>query len=61
MRKFCSNRGSVSANNQYDNYDLLSTVEKNNDQIANLQNIAKNLLVYEPNKARIIEKYPIVA
>jgi hypothetical protein len=61
LRKFCSNRGSVSANNQYDNYDLLSTVEKNNDQIANLQNIAKNLLVYEPNKARIIEKYPIIA
>jgi hypothetical protein len=61
LRKFCSNRGSVSANNKYDNYDLLSTVEKNNDQIANLQNIAKNLLVYEPNKARIIEKYPIIA
>jgi hypothetical protein len=61
LRKFCSSRGSVSINNQYDNYDLLSNVEKNDDKIENLQIIAKSLLSYEPNRDRIIEKYPIVA
>ena len=61
LRKFCANRGSVSDNSHYDNYDLLSNVEQNNDKIANLQSIAKNLLAYEPNRDRIKEKYPIVA
>ena len=61
LRQFCASRGSVSANNQYDNYDLLANVEKNDDKIINLQKIAKNLLAYEPNKDRITEQHPIVA
>ena len=61
LRKFCTNRGSVSSSSNYDNYDLLTSVDKNNDKITNLQNIAKNLLAYEPNKDRIVEQYPIVA
>ena len=61
LRKFCASRGSVSDNSHYDNYDLLTSVEQNDDKIANLQNIAKNLLAYEPNRDRITEQHPIVA
>ena len=61
LRQFCSSRGSISANNQYDNYDLLSNVEKNDDKIENLQIIARSLLSYEPNRDRITEQYPIIA
>ena len=61
LRAFCADRGSVSSSSNYDNYDLLTNIDKNDDKISNLQNIAKSLLAYEPNKDRITEKYPIVA
>jgi hypothetical protein len=59
LKSFCSNRNSI-ANTNFDNYDLLSEVESNSDKILNLKNIIKNIIIYEPDKARIIEKYPII-
>jgi hypothetical protein len=59
LKEFCSNRNSIGKTN-IDNYDLLSQVDSNTDRIANLKNIISNLIIYEPDKARIIEKYPII-
>jgi hypothetical protein len=59
LKSFCANRSSVN-NTDFDNYDLLSQVESNSDKITNLKDIINNLIIYEPDKARIIEKYPII-
>jgi accessory colonization factor AcfC len=50
----------MSGDNNYENYDLLSSVDKNNTKIEKLKNIVKNLLAYEPNSSSIKEKYPII-
>uniref|UniRef100_A0A6C0EXZ4 Uncharacterized protein n=1 Tax=viral metagenome TaxID=1070528 RepID=A0A6C0EXZ4_9ZZZZ len=59
LRQFCSNRGtSISTS---DNYDLLSSVEDNNDKITQLKNVIQNLLKYEPSSSSIKEKYQIIS
>jgi hypothetical protein len=60
LKSYCANRNSIMKTN-YDNYDLLSQVEENTDKIDNLKDIISNLIIYEPDKARIIEKYPIIS
>jgi hypothetical protein len=61
LREFCSKRNVVSGDNNYQNYDLLSSVDKNEDKITKLKNIVNNLLSYEPNSYNIKEKYPIIS
>jgi len=61
LRNFCSKRSIVSGDSKSDNYDLLASVDKNNDKITNLKNIINNLLSYEPDSSNIKEKYPIIA
>ena len=60
LRDFCSSRNIVSGSNNYDNYDLLSSVDKNNDKIADLKNIVNNLLAYEPDSENIKLNNPII-
>ena len=60
LRQFCANRGSNTQNINYENYDLLSNVETNNDKIDKLKNIIKNLMSYEPERMNIQEKYAIL-
>lgn len=59
LKQFCANRNSTTSSN-YDNYDLLASVEQNDDKIGQLKDIVKNLISYEPDKARIQEKFPII-
>ena len=61
LRKFCSARNNGASNSNYDNYDLLSQVESNDDKISNLKSVINDLIIYEPDKARILEKYPIIS
>lgn len=63
LKNFCASRGasSVDSNGGFDNYDLLAQVESNNSKITSLKDIMNDLLIYEPDKARIIEKYPIIS
>jgi len=61
LRKFCATRNNGASNSNFDNYDLLSKVESNNDKIFNLKSIINDLIIYEPDKARILEKYPVIA
>jgi hypothetical protein len=61
LRQFCKSRNNGASNSNFDNYDLLSKVESNDDKIANLKNIINDLIIYEPDKARILEKYPIIS
>ena len=56
---FCANRNNISDNN-YDNYDLLANVDKNNDKIKNLKNIINDLLIYEPDNMLIKQNNPII-
>jgi hypothetical protein len=60
LRKFCANRNITSGNLNYDNYDLLASVDKNNDKISDLKSILNNLLVYEPESDKIKDKYSSV-
>jgi len=60
LKSFCKNRGLTTASTNYDNYDLLSNVDQNNDKIDKLKNIINNLISYEPDSNRIKEKYPII-
>jgi len=59
LKQFCSNRNTTTSSN-YDNYDLLASVEQNDEKIDKMKNILNNLITYEPDKARIIEKHPII-
>lgn len=59
LLQFCANRNSTTSSN-YDNYDLLASVEQNDDKIGQLKGIINNLISYEPDKARIQEKYPVI-
>lgn len=59
LKQFCATRNSTTSSN-YDNYDLLANVEQNTDRIMQLKNIINNLIAYEPDKNRIIEKYPVI-
>jgi hypothetical protein len=61
LRDFCSKRNVMTGDNNYENYDLLSSVDKNNTKIEKLKNIVNNLLAYEPNSSIIKEKYPIIS
>jgi hypothetical protein len=61
LRKFCATRNNGASNSNFDNYDLLSQVESNNDKIFNLKSIINDLIIYEPDKARILEKYPVIS
>ena len=61
LRKFCATRNNGASNSNFDNYDLLSKVESNSDKIFNLKSIINDLIIYEPDKARILEKYPVIA
>lgn len=58
LLSFCSNRGSSTSSVNYDNYDLLASVEKNVDKISEMKSIINKLLSYEPQKTSILEKYP---
>ena len=60
LRQFCASRGSNTQNTNFENYDLIGNVENNNDKIVKLQNIVKNLLIYEPDSKNMIDKYPIL-
>ena len=53
-----ANPSTTSSN--YDNYDLLASVEQNEDKIGQLKGIINNLISYEPDKERIQEKYPVI-
>jgi hypothetical protein len=59
LLQFCANRNSTTSSN-YDNYDLLASVEQNDNKISQLKSVINNLISYEPDKARIQEKYPII-
>ena len=59
IKQYCSNRNIISSNN-YDNYDLLANVEKNDDKIIKLKDIANKLITYEPNKQQMLDKYTIL-
>ena len=59
VKQYCANRNIVSSIN-YDNYDLLANVEKNDDKIIKLKNIANKLITYEPNKQQMLDKYTIL-
>ena len=61
LRNFCANRSITSGSNNYDNYDLLASVDNNNDKIKQLKEIINNLISYEPSGSAIKEKYPIIA
>jgi len=61
LRNFCSNRGLTTANNNFENYDLLASVDQNNDKIGQLKNIINNLMTYEPDSVMLKEKYPILS
>ena len=61
LRKFCTSRNNTSSNNNFNNYELLSQVESNDNKILNLKSIINDLIIYEPDKARILEKYPIIS
>lgn len=61
LRQFCASRNNGASNTNFDNYDLLSKVESNHDKISNLKSIINDLIIYEPDKARIMEKYPIIS
>jgi len=60
LRQFCANRGSNTQNINYDNYELLSSVENNSQKIGKLKNVIQNLIVYEPKKDIIEEKHSIL-
>ena len=60
LLNFCANRNIVSGDN-YDNYDLLASVDKNNDKISKLKNIINSLLVYEPDNMIIKQNNPIIS
>jgi len=60
LSQFCANRGSNTQNINYDNYELLSSVENNSQKIGKLKNVIQNLMVYEPEKDSIEEKYSIL-
>ena len=60
LREFCANKNLVS-NSNYDNYDTLANVDKNDAKISKLKNIINNLLSYEPNSDTIKQKYPIIS
>jgi hypothetical protein len=60
LRDFCANKNSVSSNN-YDNYDTLANVDKNDVKITKLKNIINTLLTYEPNSKIIKENNPIIS
>jgi hypothetical protein len=59
LKQFCANRNNITSTN-YDNYDLLASVEQNEEKIGKMKNIINSLITYEPNKERIIEKYPVI-
>lgn len=59
LHKFCLNRSATTSSN-YDNYDLLANVEQNDEKIMKLKNIINTIIVNEPDKIRIQEKYPII-
>ena len=61
LRTFCANRNITTNNINYENYDLLASVDKNKNKISNLKNIVTNLLTYEQDSTQIKEKYPIIA
>jgi len=61
LRSFCANRGVTTGGTNSDNYELLASVDKNNDKISQLKNIINNLMKYEPDNIKIKEKYPIIA
>jgi len=60
LRNFCKTRNNTSGSNNYDNYDLLASVDTNNDKIIQLKNIINNLMTYEPDSVSIKEKYQIL-
>ena len=59
IKQYCSNRN-VLSNTNYNNYELLANVEKNDDKIIKLKDIVNKLITYEPDKEKIIDKYPII-
>ena len=59
IKQYCANRNIV-ANNNIDNYELLANVEQNDDKIYTLKTIIDKLITYEPDKEKIIDKYPII-
>jgi hypothetical protein len=61
LRQFCASRNNGASNSNFDNYELLSQVESNDDKISNLKSIINDLIIYEPDKARILEKYPVIS
>lgn len=59
LLQFCKNRYSTTSSN-YDNYDLLASIDQNYNKINQLKEIINKIISYEPDKARIQEKYPII-
>jgi hypothetical protein len=60
LRDFCAKRGNSVASNNYDNYDMLTSVEENVTKINKLKNVITNLMAYEPDRMRLQEKYPVI-
>jgi hypothetical protein len=59
LKEFCNSRYSTTDTN-YENWNLYSTVENNDIRINDMKNVINNLLKYEPDKERIIDKNPII-
>ena len=58
--QFCNDRSFNTNNINYDNYEVLSDVEKNDDKISKLKNVIKSLMEYEPERMNIQDKYSIL-
>jgi len=62
LRQFCANKNSITGEtSNYDNYDTLSSVDKNKNKISKLKSVINNLLSYEADSSQIKEKYPIIS
>jgi hypothetical protein len=58
--QFCNDRSANTNNTNYDNYQLLSDVEINDDKISKLKNVITSLMQYEPERMQIQDKYAIL-
>lgn len=58
LRDFCKSRYDTTSASHEENYELLSSVEKNNTRISQLKDILDNLIEYDPDKQKIKESYP---
>lgn len=62
LKDFCNNRYSTTAGStNYENWNLYSGIEGNENKITNMKNVINNLLKYEPDRQRFLDNYPIIS